>query len=120
MLWRKFMSQINVLSYVPEAQGIELSTLQMNIQNMSDDTAKQFLQAFNVQRKTYSLGLIFAIFLSWGVFRLWAGDYGFAIVQLLTFNIVGIGWIIDLVQYKDIIAKANANSANMLALNFNR
>lgn len=108
----------NVLQILPELQGDEQIYVQGLIQNMTDDKAHIFANAYRTRRRDPMNILLFSLvgFLGIaGIQRFMVDQIGMGIIYLLTGGFCGIGTIIDVVTHKSIAFAFNQRVANEVA-----
>ncbi|MBC8124913.1 MAG: TM2 domain-containing protein [Candidatus Kapabacteria bacterium] len=104
----------NVLQYVPDADGEEISYLNMIVSPMSDQQAMQFAMMYRSRRKEPQMILILALVgfvFAAGIHRFVLGHIGLGILYLLTGGLCFIGTIIDIVNYRKLAAEYNQQQA---------
>ncbi|MCX6140986.1 MAG: TM2 domain-containing protein [Candidatus Kapabacteria bacterium] len=108
----------NVLQYIPDADGEEISYLNMIISPMSDEQAMQFAMMYRSRRKEPQMILILAIvgFIGIaGIHRFVIGNIGLGILYVLTGGLCWIGTIVDIVNYRKLAAEYNQQQAYEVA-----
>jgi len=108
----------NVLQILPELQGEEQIYVQGLIQNMSDEKAYLFANAYRSRRRDPMNILLFSLvgFLGFaGIQRFMVDQVGMGVLYLLTGGLCGIGTIIDIVTHKGIAFGYNQRIANEVA-----
>ena len=108
----------NVLQILPELQGDEQIYVQGLLQNMNDDKAHVFANAYRTRRRDPMNILLFTLvgFLGFaGIQRFMVDQIGMGILYLLTGGLCGIGTIVDLITHKSIAFTYNQRVANEVA-----
>lgn len=105
----------NAMHLMPELQGEELAYIQAHINNMTDDQAQAFINAYRVRRKNPQDVLIFAIIglvVIPGLQRFILNQIGMGLLYLFTAGLCLIGSIIDLVNYQKLAFEYNRKVAD--------
>lgn len=108
----------NVLQILPELQGDEQIYVQGLLQNMTDERAHIFANAYRTRRRDPMNIMLFSIvgFLGIaGIQRFMVDQVGMGILYLLTCGLCGIGTIVDLITHKSIAFTYNQRIANEVA-----
>jgi TM2 domain-containing membrane protein YozV len=112
----------SVLKLLPELQGSEMAFVQSIINNMTDEQALIFANAYRSRRKseeTFLLAAILGFVCIAGVQRFLKNEIGMGLLFLFTFGLCFIGTIVDLIRYKELAYENNQKVAIELAGNLN-
>jgi TM2 domain-containing membrane protein YozV len=107
----------NVIEILPGIEGDEMVYVQGLIQNMEENQARQFANAYTSRRKDSTNLLIFALlgFLGIaGIQRFIVGNAGMGVLYLVTGGICGIGTIMDLINAKKLAFEYNQKCAQQI------
>ena len=113
----------SVLKLLPELQGSEMTFVQSIINNMTDDQAQIFANAYRSRRKseeTFLIAAILGLVLIAGIQRFLKNEIGMGLLFLFTAGLCFIGTIIDIIRYKELAYENNQKVAIELAGNLNQ
>ena len=115
----------NILQYMPELQGMELSYVQNLTKEYGDGQMQNFSNIYRTRRKdpnvillTTLLGFVIVA----GIQRFLVGQIGMGILYLFTAGLCFIGTIVDLINYQDLAYNYNqkvATEVDMVVKNMN-
>jgi TM2 domain-containing membrane protein YozV len=110
----------HVTHYLPELQEPERTYIQSLIGKMSHEQLQVFASAYRQRRKdphTVLLTGIIGLVAIPGLQRFWLGQIGVGFLYLLTWGLLLIGSISDLVRYKTLALLYNQRVAREIATN---
>jgi TM2 domain-containing membrane protein YozV len=111
----------NVIAhYLPELDEPERSFIERLTVGMSHENIQQFAAAYRQVRKdpqTLRLMAIIGIVAIPGLHRFWVGQIGIGSLYLLTWGLLLVGTVTDIVKYKDLALSYNRQAANRIADN---
>lgn len=110
----------HITHYMPELQEPERSYLQSLGGTMSHEQIQVFASAYRQRRKdphTLLLTAIIGLVAVPGLQRFWLGEIGMGFLYLLTWGLLLIGSISDLVRYKRLALLYNQRVAKEIAAN---
>ena len=113
------MSHI-ITHYLPELDEPERSFIERLTAGMSHDSIQQFATAYRQARKdppTLRLMAVVGIVAIPGLHRFWVGQVGIGFLYLLTWGLLLIGTISDIVNYKELAFSYNRQVATRIANN---
>ena len=97
---------------LPEIDADEILMLSPLVEDMSDQQASLFAQAYRSRRKeNLWIFLVLSLIGIGGVHRFVLGQIGFGLLYLFTFNLCFIGLVIDIVLQKSLVQKYNSSEA---------
>ncbi len=105
----------NILQYMPELQGPELSYIQQLTKDYDENQLLNFANIYRSRRKDPNLILLTTILgfvVVAGIQRFIVGQIGMGILYLFTAGLCFIGTIVDLINYQDIAFTYNQQAAN--------
>ena len=108
----------NVLTHLPELQGMELNHVQMLIKDFSDKQAQGFAMIYRARRRDPQLILLTCLvgFLGFaGIHRFLVNQIGMGILYFFTAGLCFIGTIVDAVNYQSIAFEYNRQIASEVA-----
>lgn len=103
-----------VIKYLPEIEGDEQVFVARLLKDMTEEQAEQFANVYRTRRKDETTTLILAVLgfvVVAGVHRFYLGQIGMGLAYLLTAGFCFIGTIVDLVNYKNLVATFNEKQA---------
>lgn len=103
-----------VIKYLPEIEGDEQVFVARLLKDMTEEQAEQFAHVYRTRRKDETTTLILAVLgfvVVAGVHRFYLGQIGMGLAYLLTAGFCFIGTIVDLVNYKNLVATYNEKQA---------
>ena len=108
-----------IIQLMPDLHGEEMMYIQSLIDNMDDDQARMFVNAYRSRRRdpllillTAALGLVgFA-----GIHRFVVNHIGMGLLYFFTAGLCFIGTIVDMVNYQHLAFEYNAREANQVAM----
>lgn len=103
-----------VIKYLPEIEGDEQVFVARLLKDMTEEQAEQFSHVYRTRRKDETTTLILAVLgfvIVAGVHRFYLGQVGMGLAYLLTAGFCFIGTIVDLVNYKNLVATYNEKQA---------
>jgi len=103
-----------VIKYLPEIEGDEQVFVARLLKEMNEEQAEQFSHVYRTRRKDETTTLILAVLgfvIVAGVHRFYLGQVGMGLAYLLTAGFCFIGTIVDLVNYKNLVATYNEKQA---------
>lgn len=103
-----------VIKYLPEIEGDEQVFVARLLKDMTEEQAEQFAHVYRTRRKDETTTLILAVLgfvIVAGVHRFYLGQVGMGLAYLLTAGFCLIGTIVDLVNYKNLVATYNEKQA---------
>lgn len=103
-----------VIKYLPEIEGDEQVFVARLLKDMTEEQAEQFANVYRTRRKDETTTLILAVLgfvVVAGVHRFYLGQIGMGLAYLLTAGFCFIGTIVDLVNYKNLVATYNEKQA---------
>jgi TM2 domain-containing membrane protein YozV len=106
--------------YLPELDEPERSFIERLTTGMSHESIQQFAAAYRQVRKdpqTLRLMAIIGIVAIPGLHRFWVGQIGIGFLYLLTWGLLLVGTVTDIVKYKDLALSYNRQAANRIAGN---
>src|ERR1044072_2725718 len=109
-----------VTHYLPELDEPERSFIERLTAEMSHEDIQQFAAAYRQVRKdpqTVRLMAIIGIVAIPGLHRFWLGHLGIGLLYLLTWGLVLIGTITDIVNYRELAFNYNRQGATRIASN---
>jgi TM2 domain-containing membrane protein YozV len=112
-----------VTHYLPELEEPERTFIERLTAGMSHESIQQFAAGYRQVRKdpqTLRLMAIIGIVAIPGLHRFWLGDIGMGFLYLLTWGLLLIGTIIDVVNYKELAFTYNREAAKRIAYNLAR
>lgn len=104
----------NIIDHLPEIEGDEMLYVSKLLENLSEEEARKFTNAYRARRKDPQLILATCLlgFLGFaGIHRLLLNQIGMGILYLLTAGLCVIGTIVDLINYKDLAFQYNRGIA---------
>lgn len=110
----------HITHYLPELQEPERTYLQSLIGRMSHEQIQVFASAYRQRRKdphTVLLTAIIGLVAIPGLQRFWLGQIGVGFLYLVTWGLLLIGSISDLVRYKTLALLYNQRVAREIATN---
>lgn len=111
-----------VTHYLPELDEPERSFIERLTAGMSHESIQQFAAAYRQVRKdpqTLRLMAIIGIVAVPGLHRFWLGHIGIGFLYLLTWGLLLIGTIVDVVNNKELAFTYNQQMARRIAGNLN-
>jgi TM2 domain-containing membrane protein YozV len=112
-----------VTHYLPELDEPERSLIERLTAEMSHENIQQFAIAYRQVRKdpqTLRLMAIIGIVAIPGLHRFWVGQMGIGLLYLLTYGLLLIGTVSDVVKYKELALNYNRQIAHRIADNLSR
>jgi TM2 domain-containing membrane protein YozV len=109
-----------VAHYLPELDEPEKSLIERLTTGMSHEEIQQFATAYRQVRKdpqTLRLMAIIGIVAIPGLHRFWVGHLGIGFLYLVTWGLLLIGTITDIVQYRELAFNYNQRVARRIASN---
>ena len=109
----------DIIKFMPELEGQELTTLAGIVRDMTDEQALYFAQGYRGRRKSTStayLLLLLSLLGFAGIHRFYLGSIVMGIVYLLTWGFCGIGIVVDLFITKGMTTKVNMQKASEMAM----
>jgi TM2 domain-containing membrane protein YozV len=109
-----------IAHYLPELDASERSFIERLTAGMSHETIQQFAAAYRQVRKdpqTLRLMAIIGIVAIPGLHRFWVGHVGIGFLYLVTWGVMLIGTITDIVKYKELAFNYNRQVAIRIAGN---
>ena len=109
-----------ITHYLPELDEPERSFIERLTVGMSHENIQQFAAAYRQVRKdpqTLRLMAIIGIVAVPGLHRFWLGHLGIGFVYLVTWGLLLIGTITDIVKYRELAFNCNRQVATRLASN---
>jgi TM2 domain-containing membrane protein YozV len=109
-----------VTYYLPELDEPERSLIERLTAGMSHESIQQFAAAYRQVRKdpqTLRLMAIIGIVAIPGLHRFWMGQMGIGVLYLLTWGLLLIGTITDVVNHKELAFRYNRQIASRIANN---
>lgn len=103
-----------LFEYLPELEGDEAAYISKMMQEMDDETARQFASVYRARRKdpqTILLTAIIGFFGVAGVHRFLIGHIGMGVLYLLTGGLCVVGTIVDLINYNNLAFEYNRDVA---------
>jgi TM2 domain-containing membrane protein YozV len=110
----------NITHYLPELDEPETSFIEHLTRGMSHENSQQFAAAYRQTRKdpqTLRLMAIIGIVAIPGLHRFWVGQVGIGVLYLLTYGLLLIGTVRDIVKYKELAFSYNRQVASRIANN---
>ena len=114
---------VHVVHYLPELEELERTYIQCLVGRMSREEVLMFAKAYRQRRKdpqTVLLASIIGLVALPGLQRFWLGHIGIGFLHLLTWGLLLIGSISDLVRYKTLALLYNQRVAREIAANLRR
>jgi TM2 domain-containing membrane protein YozV len=109
-----------VTHYLPELDEPERSFIEHLTAGMSHENIQQFAAAYRHVRKdpqTLRLMAVIGIVAIPGLHRFWVGQLGIGFLYLLTWGLLLLGTIRDIVNYRELAFTYNRQAANRIAIN---
>jgi TM2 domain-containing membrane protein YozV len=109
-----------IIHYLPELDEPETSFIERLTVRMSHENMQQFAAAYRQLRKdpqTLRLMAIIGIVAIPGLHRFWVGQLGIGFLYLLTWGLLLVGTIIDIVRYRELAFTYNRQIAKRIASN---
>jgi TM2 domain-containing membrane protein YozV len=109
-----------VAHYLPELDEPERSFIESLTAGMSHENIQQFATAYRQVRKdpqTLRLMAVIGIIAIPGLHRFWVGQIGIGFLYLLTWGLLLLGTITDIVKYKELAFSYNRQIARQIATN---
>ena len=109
-----------VTHYLPELDEPERSFIERLTAGMSHENIQQFAAAYRQVRKdpqTLRLMAIIGIVAIPGLHRFWVGQLGIGVLYLVTWGLLLVGTIMDIVQYRDLAFNYNQQVGKRIASN---
>ena len=109
-----------IVHYLPELDEPERSFIERLTAGMSHENIQQFAVAYRQVRKdpqTVRLMAIIGIVAIPGLHRFWVGQLGIGFLYLLTWGLLLVGTITDIVQYRELAFNYNQRVARRIASN---
>ena len=109
-----------VTHYLPELDEPERSFIERLTAGMSHDSIQQFATAYRQVRKdpqTLRLMAVIGIVAIPGLHRFWVGQVSIGFLYLLTYGLLLIGTITDIVNYRELAFSYNRQAAGRIASN---
>jgi len=109
-----------ITHYLPELEEPERSFIERLTTGMSHENTQQFAAAYRQVRKdpqTLRLMAIIGIVAIPGLHRFWVGQVGIGFLYLLTWGVLLVGTITDIVKYRELALKYNGQLARRIASN---
>ena len=103
-----------VLKYLPELSGEELSFIATFFKEMNDEEAEQFSKIYRARRREPMLVLVSALvgfFMIPGLQRFILNQIGMGILYLFTIGLCFVGSIVDIVTYQRLAFEYNSKVA---------
>jgi TM2 domain-containing membrane protein YozV len=109
----------HITHYLPELDDPERSFIAQVTATMSDAQVLQFATAYRQARKDPQTILLMAVIgvVVPGLHRFWLGQVGVGFLYLLTWGLLLIGTITDVVKHKELAFRYNRQIANRIANN---
>ena len=107
-----------VTHYLPELDEPEQSFIERLTTGMSHESIQQFAAAYRQVRKdpqTLRLMAIIGIVAIPGLHRFWVGQVGIGFLYLLTWGLLLVGTIADIVKYRELALSYNRQVARRIA-----
>ena len=107
-----------VTHYLPELDEPERSFIKRLTAGMSHENIQQFAAAYRQVRKdpqTLRLLAIIGIVAVPGLHRFWVGHLGMGFLYLVTWGLLLLGTITDIVKYQDLAFRYNQQAARRIA-----
>ena len=107
-----------VIELLPEIQGQEMIFVQDLMDEMNDDQARSFVNAYRTRRKDPTLILItclLGLVVVAGVHRILLNQIGMGLLYFFTAGLCFIGTIVDLVNYQSLAFEYNKQQARETA-----
>jgi len=107
-----------VTHYLPELDEPERSFIEKLTIGMSQEKLVQFAAAYRQVRKdpqTLRLMAIVGIVAVPGLHRFWVGHLGLGFLYLVTWGLLLLGTITDIVKYRDLAFRYNQQAAQRIA-----
>src|SRR5690242_12570382 len=109
-----------VTHYLPELDEPERSFIERLTAGMSHESIQQFAVAYRHVRKDpqmLRLMAIIGIVAIPGLHRFWVGQVGIGLLYLLTWGLILVGTITDVVRYRELAFTYNRRAASRIASN---
>ena len=109
-----------VAHYLPELDEPEQSFIERLTAGMSHENIQQFAVAYRQVRKdpqTLRLMAVIGIVAIPGLHRFWVGQVGMGFLYLLTWGVLLVGTITDIVRYRELALNYNRQVATQIARN---
>jgi TM2 domain-containing membrane protein YozV len=109
-----------ITHYLPELDEPERSFIERLTSGMSHESIQQFAAGYRQVRKdpqTIRLMAIIGIVAIPGLHRFWLGHVGLGVLYLLTWGLLLIGTIIDVINYRELAFRYNRQAARRIADN---
>jgi TM2 domain-containing membrane protein YozV len=109
-----------VTHYLPELDEPERTFLERLTAGMSHDSIQQFAAAYRQVRKdpqTLRLMAIIGIVAVPGLHRFWVGQLAIGFLYLLTYGLLLMGTVTDIIKYKELAFTYNKQVAERIAGN---
>jgi TM2 domain-containing membrane protein YozV len=113
------MPQI-VTHYLPELEEPERSFIERLTAGMSHENIQQFAAAYRQVRKdpqTLRLMAIIGIVAIPGLHRFWVGQIGIGFLYLLTWGLLLVGTVTDILKYRELAFRYNRQLARHIVHN---
>ena len=107
-----------VTHYLPELDEPERSFIERLTTGMSHENIQQFAAAYRQVRKdpqTLRLMAVIGIVAIPGLHRFWLGQVGIGFLYLLTWGLLLVGTITDIVKYRELALSYNRQVARRIA-----
>jgi TM2 domain-containing membrane protein YozV len=112
-----------IAHYLPELDEPERSFVERLTAGMSHENIQQFAAAYRQVRKdpqTLRLMAVIGIVAVPGLHRFWVGHVGVGFLYLLTWGLLLLGTVTDIVKYKELAFSYNRQAAKHIANNLLR
>lgn len=109
-----------ITHYLPELDEPERSLIDRLTSAMTHESIQQFAVAYRQARKdpqTLRLMAVTGIVAIPGLHRFWVGQMGMGFLYLLTWGLLLVGTITDIVKYRDLALNYNQQVARRIAVN---
>ena len=109
-----------ITAYLPELDEPERTFIERLTAGMSHEKIQQFAAGYRQVRKdpqTIRLMAIIGIVAIPGLHRFWVGQMGIGLLYLLTYGLLLIGTVTDIVKYKELAFTYNQRVATHIATN---
>lgn len=109
-----------VTNYLPELDEPERSFIERLTAGMSHESIQQFAAAYRQVRRdpqTLRLMAIIGIVAIPGLHRFWVGQIGVGLLYLVTWGLLLVGTITDMVNYQNLALRYNQQIARRIARN---
>ena len=109
-----------VTHFLPELEEPERSFIERLTAEMSHERIQQFASAYRQVRKdpqTLRLMAVIGIVAIPGLHRFWVGQMGMGFLYLMTWGLLLVGTITDIIKYREVALDYNREAAARIARN---